>query len=367
MRITLYKQCLARVPLDIHVTPKQWDTARRRVRFGVTSFAVFNAAIDKAVARAERIALERPSISAAQLKAELSQPEVSGSTFEEVALSDLELTPPKSHHTRKVRRSTIKRFASWSGPVSPSAITPLMMEEYMAYMAKTVSHNTAAGNLRRLRTIYRRVCKRVRIPPMDILESADAVERYTTPPSQLDHEEVQRLMAYADTHTGWHAKAAHMWLFSFYACGIRWGDLCRFKVSDIRGGRVVNDQTKNERSKNVPLHPYAAKIMELYRKGEYIFAIAGDQEPSDSRIDAANSTANEYLKLAAKACGITKRIHTHNSRHSFASIAFDANVGDRAIQTAMGIGDKAYKHYKGRMRPEAVDDAVAEVFKKMDG
>lgn len=362
VRITIYKGNLARFPLELHVLPKHWDRAKRRLRFGAPNFGPSNAVIDASVLRAERMAMEQPGASPKAIAWALQQPEVRGNTFEEIAMMDLETTPPKSHHTRKQRRSSIQRFAQWTGPIGAGSITSVMIEEYMVHLEKTCSHNTAAGNLRRLRTIYRRVCRRMRVPPLDILEGSDAVERYTKAPSQFDPEEIARLMAYADAQKGWAAKAPHMWLFSLYGCGIRWGDLCRFRVQYLVDGRVATGQNKNDRAKNVPLHPYAERIAELYREGDYLFAIAGCEEPTEARIASANTIANKYLRKAAAACGITKRIHTHNARHSFAGIAFDANIDDKAIQAAMGIGDKAYKHYKGQIRPETVDKEVERVW-----
>jgi len=368
VRLTFYDGTdLDRHKLDHVILPKNWDGARKRVRFGATNFNIFNASIDAEYARAEKIAIERPGIKAKDLKLAMAEKEPDGGTFYEVAVRDLENTPPKSWHTQRQRASAINRFNEWRPNIAAKDLTSVVMEDYMHHLEKRVSHNTATTQVRMLRTIYRRVCRRIKMVPVDILDNVDAVARYTERPSQLDSKEVAALMEYADAQTGWSAKAVHMWMFSFYGCGIRWGDLCKMKVEQVAGGRVRASQSKTDKGKNVVLHPYAEKVAKMYRRGDYVFGIAAATEPTNEQIVSACTMSNYALKKAAKACGITKRIHNHNSRHSFAGMALDASLDDRAIQAAMGIGDQAYKHYKGVIRPATVDEQVAVVWRGMVG
>ncbi len=254
------------------------------------------------------------------------------------------------------------RFGTWAGPVQVADVDSRLMDRYRHHLLRNgVARNAAAVYLKRLRTVYRRCCKLLGLTPVHILEGCDAVERYTEEPSRFTPEEVSALMAYADRHTKWRAKAVHMWLFSFFSAGIRWGDMCRLRVDHLRDGRVQLPQHKTGAPKDVALHPYAAKVAGLYRKGHYVFGVAGDQEPTEARISGSNAQANKWLKVAAKACGINKRMHTHNARHSFAAQAMEADLNDRAIQTAMGISDKVYRHYRGRIRPERVDSELSKV------
>lgn len=247
--------------------------------------------------------------------------------------------------------------------MSPGEVTPLLMDQYRAHMLRTVKHNTAATQLRILRTIYRRVCRRLGEAPKDILENVDAVERYGAAPVQPTPAEVDRLQQWADTRGDDAARFVHMWLFSYYSSGIRWGDLCRLTVSQITGGRViVPTQSKSDEPKNVKLRDKAARIAGLYRSGEYVFGIAGAKEPTPRQIQSANARANKWLKRAAKDCGITARLHTHSARHSYMARGRKAKVDDRTLQASMGIGDKAFKHYSGRFPQERVDEANDEIF-----
>lgn len=356
----------ARYALDVHVQGKEWDARKCRVRFGVRNATVVNARIAAEVERAEVLALEHPEATPAMLRDMMRRPPADGD-FTELAARMLKDGPQKGYHTMKMRRNTLEQFAAWAGRVEMDRMAPALMRDYKKYLiARGASANTAAVQLKRLRTMYRAVCKELGRAPLNILDGCDAVERYAETPSRLTVDEVQRLMAYADRQKGWRAKAVHIWLFSFLCAGIRWGDLCRLRTVNIQEGRVRFVQHKTGQAKDVPLQPYAAKVATLYQQGEYVFGINGKRAPSEKKMEAANALANKYLKRAARECGIEKRLHTHNARHSFADLAMDASLDDRAIQTALGISDQVYKHYRGRIRPERVDEQLHDALKAFD-
>lgn len=366
LQLVFVKNGRARLALGHHVLAKQWDARKQRMRFGTPNEAVINAHIGAQMERARGLVAKDPGLTPYALRDAMRLPD-GAQSFAALARRDLKETPPDSYFTQRQRASTIGRFEEWAGAIGTMEITPQVMERYRRHMLERgCAANTAAGQLKAMKTIYRRVCRSVGEQPIDILEGCKATERYVKPPSRLNAEEVARLITYAETAKGWKRKATHMWLFSFLSAGIRWGDLCRMRMEHIHYGRVESVQKKTNMGKNVVLHPYAAKIADMHREGQYLFGIAGAEEPSDQRIAGANVSANKALKDVAKACGITKRLHTHNARHSFAELAMDAQLDDRAIQQAMGISDKIYKHYKGRIRPDRVDDQVSSVLSIFD-
>lgn len=351
----------ARMGLDIHVGEAAWDKRRKRVKLGVAHAAVINARIAEAVAKAEEIVLRRPNIKPGELR-DAMRARPASSDFVEMARERLIKNPPKNFHTLKQRRSTLEQFRRWAGPVDLKDMNAKLMQGYSAAVAERGSgENTVAVQLKRLRTMYRLACKDAQLVPKNILDGCNSVERYTTPPSRLGTEDVLKLMKYADTNQGWKAKAVHLWLFSFFCAGIRWGDICRMKKEHVVDGRLVFIQQKTGKEKDVKLHPYAVKVAGLYNSGPYLFGIAGGKEPTERKIASANVMANRYLKEAANACGIDKRLHTHNARHSFAAQALDAELDDRAIQAALGITPEVYRHYKGQIRPDRVDEELHKV------
>lgn len=350
----------ARSGIGHSVPPASWDRRRQRMRNGHKNADVVNARIHERVQYAERLAIQHPGCTPDQLKRMIAE-HPTGYTFKDMALEDLRKHPP-GHHTTKQRRRAVERFAEWAPTLTLEDMNCNVMEGYKHHLLKSgVVHNTMATQLRMLRTMYNRLCRQVDHPRKDILQGCDAVHKVGAPPSRLNAEDVRKLMAYAEEAKHWKAKAVHMWLFSFFSAGVRWTDLCLLKDENLKDGRVQYIQHKTGKPKNVELHPVAERIWAKYRKNGYVFDLCNGRAPDPEQCESFNAYANRMLKIAATACGIEKRIHTHNARHSFADQALGMNLDDRSIQAALAIDDDAYEHYKGQIRPKTVDAGVRTV------
>lgn len=120
-----------------------------------------------------------------------------------------------------------------------------------------------------------------------------------------------------------------------YACGLRLGELVRLRVQDVRtdSRNVLVKSAKGMKDRNIFLD--AALLPELNEyiaslgAGEYMFP--GQNEP---HID--KRTASKYLDHAAARAGITRRVHFHMLRHSFATHHLENGVPLRVIQELLG-------------------------------
>lgn len=54
----------------------------------------------------------------------------------------------------------------------------------------------------------------------------------------------------------------------------------------------------------------------------------------------------------------------HMARHTFMQQGLEAEVHDRALQRLMGIGDQAYKHYRGSFSTDDLDKAHERIRKR---
>lgn len=326
---------------------------------------IMNDRIEQELARATGIALKEPSLTPDQVKERLRLPEARGKTFTELARLDLKETPPDSWHTMKQRGQLIERFDKFAPGVAVGDVNSALLERFRAAMLRRgVSSNSAASNLRRLRTIYNRVCERAGVPPLPVLKGLKATERYNSPKATLNAAEIASLERYAKKAQGWNAKAVDMWLFSFYCAGIRWGDLCRLTVGNIVDGQLSYKQWKSDELKVVWLSDGAKAIAKKYVDGKMLFGVEGSKMPAYQRIAGANVKANAALKVAAKACGITKVLSTHTSRHSFMRAGLLAGVSDRGLQQLMGIGDKSFKNYRGSFTLDELSDQHKRILKR---
>jgi len=141
-------------------------------------------------------------------------------------------------------------------------------------------------------------------------------ERLRPTPKQkyLTREELDRLMR-TPLASPTHYLIRDLFLFSCYS-GVAYGDMRSLTERDLW---VANDGTvwiKSKRGKTgieyqVPLLDLPLQILERYRG-----------TAPDGRLLPmyCNSYMNTVLKEIAKACGITRTVHYHQSRHTYASV-----------------------------------------------
>ena len=163
-------------------------------------------------------------------------------------------------------------------------------------------------------------------------------------PEVLSEEEVEELLAAPNTRTsiGLRDKAL---LETMYATGLRVSELLSLKLGDIFTDMMpyVLVQGKREKERIVPLGGEAWRHIRRYieegrghilrgKRSPYLFVTNRGTKPSRKTFWAA-------IKNYALAVGITKSIHPHKLRHSFATHLLDHGADLRTVQTLLGHSD----------------------------
>lgn len=118
---------------------------------------------------------------------------------------------------------------------------------------------------------------------------------------------------------------------------------------------IITRRTKTRVSSNVPLMEIAKELIERYKGlagGDFVFPM-----PS-------NGTCNKHLKQIAKACGISKEIGFHLSRHTFATTVYLCNGGTiEALSKILG-----HKHISTtQIYAEVTNKMVSSDFRAISG
>jgi len=157
----------------------------------------------------------------------------------------------------------------------------------------------------------------------------------------LTRDECRRLVEAPDTSTplGLRDRAI---LETFYATGIRAGELAKLKCADVdtedRIARIVLG--KGAKDRNIPLTRAASEAIESYlldgrprmrgaqRTGLLFLALRGGK--------LHDSTLNEVVQSAASKAGIDKHVTCHALRHSIATHLLKGGADIRHIQVLLG-------------------------------
>lgn len=163
-------------------------------------------------------------------------------------------------------------------------------------------------------------------------------------------------------------RARNLFLISFYLGGISFVDLVKLKHLNLVGNEIRFNRSKTNVPIVIPMNDHLKILMQPYlnlKKNEYIF----DVLTSDSLFIKKNELAykrawenynNNLIKLGER-CGISKKLTTYVSRHSYATLALNefktplnlvkSSMGHKKINTTnkyIGVynSDDKTKHFE---------------------
>ena len=344
------------VATGVYVVPKHWNKNRQRVRSGHDLADAYNAKLRAALNEAREAALSASSAQA--VKVALDGPAGSLTAYFEQFIDRLRSKGGTAHwETKKYSSCLAKLQAALGRELSWGEIDRDALTTFERHCRETCGNNpnTTRKELTRLRRMYREAIRDGAIQPAD-----DPFLAYEKPRGQrverrkLPLADVEKLAALdpgdgvADGSV--EATARDAFVFSFYAAGMRFGDVARLKASETRDRRAVYRMLKTSTLMNVPLPPPAVRIAERYAvtaadRGGYLFPLLRSGDERDGvhlrkRISSRNTQINAALKrLAPKADLDPDGLSFHVARHSYADHARTKSGDLYGISKSLGHGN----------------------------
>ena len=193
----------------------------------------------------------------------------------------------------------------------------------------------------------------------------DPAEAFQTPkiwrrmPEVLSVQEVESLLGAPDVSKPIGVRDRAM-LELLYATGARVGELCGLDVGDVNFEyRFVRCFGKRRKERLVPVGSKALEALSGYLRDARPTLLKNDREPAlflargGRRI--SRRTVWERVNRLARAAGITRGVHPHTLRHSFATHLLSGGADLRSVQEMLGHADisttELYTHVDhGRLR-----------------
>jgi site-specific recombinase XerD len=245
----------------------------------------------------------------------------------------------------------IRRFAEHFHR-SPDHLGPLEIREYQLHLYQRKLHpQTIRVHTAALRFFYRKVLHQ-RLSADD-LPLPKLLRRQI--PIVLSPDEVTR-MIHATTNL-----RHRTILMTLYSTGMRRSELCHLRPEDIDKERMVVRirQGKGGKDREVPLSPKLLEQLRTYYRS--VKVRNGWMFPSLQTRRADQPITQKAVwhacREATRRAGITKAVHPHTLRHSFATHLFDSGAELPVIQTLLGHADPRdtmiYLHLATRKLREA--------------
>jgi len=150
------------------------------------------------------------------------------------------------------------------------------------------------------------------------------------PPDRVADEEADKLRALPDPH-GFVCRLA-------LGTGLRWGELCRAKASDVERGFLLVHQTKSGKVRRVPLAP------------ELLAEVRGHV---GRLMPFAAGSPGSFAKAVRRLTGL-EGFHVHQLRHTFACQWMDRGGNLGALQQVLGHASIVTTQRYARMSDEVV-------------
>jgi integrase/recombinase XerD len=238
-----------------------------------------------------------------------------------------------SQKTTKAYLHTVWEFAKYFH-CSPDQLGPEHIREFQAHLfgVRKLSGNSVAQRTAALRFLFVKTLKR-----SDMLEHIPFPKVPLRLPTVLSPDEVARLIDSAPN------LLYRIILMTLYSTGMRRAELVRLKAADIDKELMLVHirEGKGKRDRNVPLSPKLLDALREYWRWMKPVTYVFPGVVNGRRVDAPASDKIVWhaCRVAAQHAGITKRVHPHTLRHSFATHLLEAGADLPTIQKLLGHAD----------------------------
>ncbi|MEL6706016.1 MAG: site-specific integrase [Bacteroidota bacterium] len=375
LRITANRKTRMR-STGIYVEPKHWNGRRGEVRASHDISDALNAKLRDLLLEAQQHALDASSAEAVVSELDGGAGSLTG-YFERFIAS---LEEKGAHWEWKKYRTTLAKLQGCLGKeLSWDAVGREQLVRFECYLrsVRKNSPNTVHKELTRLRRVYKQAIRDGALKPaQDPFLVYEKPKRQRIERRKLTLEEVERLAALGKEDGlqpgSVNVLARDVFVFAFYAVGMRFGDVALLKGDSIKGDRVEYRMMKTGTPMSVPLSEPALRIADVYADADtYLFPLLKKGDERDSvhlrrRIASRNAQINAALKRVARLAGLEPEgLSMHVARHSFADYARRQGGNLYAISKSLGHSNlQTTETYLKSFDRDAVDGLADQLWGK---
>lgn len=159
-----------------------------------------------------------------------------------------------------------------------------------------------------------------------------------------------------------------------YACGLRVGEGCRLKVTDLDRARGVIHVRAAKGAKDryvalpAPILPLLERCWRAHRNPVWLFPAGGRGGTRGATTTAAVpiGTVQQVFKAALAVSGVHKHVSVHSLRHAYATHLLEDGVNLRQIQNWLGHNSPAVTAVYTHLTEQATQSSAQQVGRLME-
>ena len=233
-------------------------------------------------------------------------------------------------------RTAVRSFMAYAGQkLFIADVTPQLMEGWQQWLrSHNVSPNTVSCYMRSLRSVLRHAG----LSDVDSLFKGVFTGVARTVKRAISVDDINRLQNLVLTNKPALQLSRDIFLFSVYALGMPLVDVAFLRKQQFCDGYINYQRHKNGQSIRICIEPVMLQIINRYAtsasSSPYLFPIL--KRGTMEEYHAFRSKYNRHLGQLAVLAQIEHCLTSYVARHSWASLAYHANVGLPVISKALG-------------------------------
>jgi site-specific recombinase XerD len=203
-------------------------------------------------------------------------------------------------------------------------------EHVRSYLLHLIQVRHVSGNVHRQARLALQFFYRVTLHRQEVVADLASPKAPKKLPVVLSQEEMARSL------DALHNPKHRALLMTAYAAGLRLSEVARLRLEDIDTARMVLHvrQGKGHKDRDVMRSPRLLTVLReywaIYRPRPYLFPGRQPDRPVSPR------TVQMVCRRALEASGLSKHVHMHTLRHSFATHLLESGTDLRTIQVLLG-------------------------------
>lgn len=376
------------VATGINIKASEWNEKTQRVNRSNSAHRVYNGELDRLMLRAQEVVFDlkgKEILDANNVQKHLKGGDSNGDFFDYMLSHIKRVQTKKQVWNYKNFKTAKKKFLDFSTEIKKrqtlkfKEITPRLLREFEDFLRDPDGNyknndTTIAKNMSMLRAVFNSAISDGIIKEEDspFGKGKYTMSRPPTTRTKLSYEEIKKIekLDLPEKTNIWNAR--NIFLFAFYADGMRFGDIATLLWNRIQGDRLIYSMGKTGKMQSTKIPQQALKILEHYKPalpGNFVFPILdNDKDYSDvfylkQRISAGNALINKYLKKIQIMAKITEQISFHVSRHSFAHHLITKKVPTYVVSKKLQHSNLAItNNYLKPWDSEFIDESMDGVF-----
>lgn len=374
----IHKRKIINIPTDYKIFPREWNQQDNELIFPKDDFDRLKYVFHVMEKMKNDLQLLELCVSQLSEKGEYDVADVANlfrARFEKKSLLDYghqvshQLARAGQERTARAYLSAIKSLYKFTSgmPVMLEELDVALMNAYEAYLTERgLSLNTISFYMRNLRAVYNRAVKEGVVKPKEfnpfekvytgISESErralsvhelnsmacldnEITTRLETTCGQASEQNVREVRHYRNLK-----KALYYFLFCYHARGMSFVDLAYLRKSDIQGETIVYRRKKTGGCLKVKITKPMRTILRYFETetadSKFVFPVINPRKGDERKqYEIGLHHQNIFLGYLGRHAGLEKKVTTHVSRHTWATLAKHANIPTAVISEALGHRD----------------------------